>query len=300
MKPSQLAAFVAVAAHASIRGAARALGVTPPAVTKIIRELESELGTPLVERSVKGAALTEYGAAFEPRARLLLDDMRRARAELSEMRDGIKGQVRVAVSTAFAQTALVPAFREIRARRPGISVYFSETGLPGMLTRLREAQLDLAITHLDPDALDPEFETIVLAPTRLIVGMSSRHPLRNRRRLSGLMEAEWVLPGDAEGVWPATRSLFAAVGLPVPERVIQGDSITAALMLVAQMNLLGIFVEPLADQMFKQLGIRRADLDDQLPVLHICVIHRRGSRLTPAALQFIECVRHALEKPDMA
>ncbi len=294
MKPTQLNAFVAVSAHSSIRGAARVLGVTPPAITKIIRELESELGVPLIERSVKGVELTEYGAAFAPRARLLLDDMRRARNELAELRDGLRGQVRVAVSTTFAQTLLVPTFRKLRSRRPGVALHLSETGLPSMLAHLREAQIDLAITHLDPAVLDAEFDSIPLFPVPLVIAMANRHPLRRCRHVHQLMEAEWALPGDADGVWPATKSLFASLGLPVPQRIMQGDSITAGLMMVAQMNCIGIFAEPLADKIFRQYEIRRFQTEDRLPVLQMCAIYRRGSRLTPAALQLIDCIRHTI------
>ena len=49
MKPNQLHAFAAVAAQLSIRGAARVLGISQPAVTKIVRELEREVGAPLVK-----------------------------------------------------------------------------------------------------------------------------------------------------------------------------------------------------------------------------------------------------------
>ncbi|MFM0501534.1 type 2 periplasmic-binding domain-containing protein [Paraburkholderia caffeinilytica] len=61
--------------------------------------------------------------------------------------------------------------------------------------------------------------------------------------------------------------------------------------LVAQMDMVGFFVEPLATPVFKRPNIRQLELDDPLPVLHMCVIQRRGSRLTPAALRFIEWVR---------
>ena len=99
MKPNQLLAFVAVAEQMSIRGAARVLGISQPAVTKIVRELERVVGAPLVARSVKGVELTAYGEAFAPRARLLLADMRRARDEIAQIRDGATGKISVAVST---------------------------------------------------------------------------------------------------------------------------------------------------------------------------------------------------------
>ena len=64
MKPNQLHAFVAVVEQMSIRAAARVLGISQPAVTKIVRELEREVDAPLVERSVKGVRLTPFGEAL--------------------------------------------------------------------------------------------------------------------------------------------------------------------------------------------------------------------------------------------
>jgi LysR family transcriptional regulator, regulator of abg operon len=294
MKPNQLHAFVAVATQMSIRGAARALGVSAPAITKIVRELEREVGAPLVERSVKGVELTEYGATLLPRARRLLDDMRRARDEIAQLRDGSTGHLRIALSPSFAQTLFVPTYQRLRARRPGVTVYLTELGLPEMLARLRNAQVELAITHVDPQGLENDLVCVPLASVQLVIGVRNRNPLRNRRRVLDFVDAEWVLPGDGKDVMSITTRLFASLGLPVPARAIYGDSINAALALVSQMDLVGIFSESLAVEAFKRLGIRRIELDDELPVLQVCAIHRVDSRLTPAAQQFIECLREAV------
>ncbi|AYQ43310.1 LysR family transcriptional regulator [Burkholderia aenigmatica] len=294
MKPNQLHAFVAVATQMSIRGAARQLGVSAPAVTKIIRELEREVGAPLVERSVKGIALTEYGAAMLPRARLLLDDMQRARDEIVQLRDGNFGHVRVAISTSFAQTVFVPAYRLLRERRPGVTVHVTESGLPGTLARLRDAQTDVAIMHVNPQSLADEFVSEPLAPVQLVLGVRNKHPLRNRRTVREFLDSEWVLPGDGNDPMSATQWLFGSFGLPVPARIVHGDSISTALALVAQLDHVGFFVEPLANEVFQRMGIRRVALDDPMPQLQMCAIQRRGSSLTPAATQFVDCVREVL------
>jgi LysR family transcriptional regulator of abg operon len=52
MKSQHLNFFLAMAEHGSIRGAARALGLTQPAVTKTVRTLEKEIGLPLIQRSI--------------------------------------------------------------------------------------------------------------------------------------------------------------------------------------------------------------------------------------------------------
>ena len=293
MKPNQLLAFVAVVEQLSIRGAARALGISQPAVTKIVRELEREMGVPLVERSVKGVRLTPYGEAFAPRARLLLADMQRARDEMIQIRDGATGRVALAVSTAVALTVLPAAFKEFHARLPAVDVHFSEAVLPWMLARLREGRLDFAVAHVMPGSLAEEFEAAALYPVQLVVGARGRHPLRHARSLRALHAAEWVLPGDGEFGRESVVPLFAPLGLPPPARVIFGESVTVAMGLVGHMDLLGLFVEPLAALSFRQHGIRRIEVREQFPALQVCVIRRRGQALTPAARQLVECIERA-------
>lgn len=293
MKPNQLHAFVAVVEQLSIRAAARVLGISQPAVTKIVRELEREVGAPLVERSVKGVQLTEFGKAFAPRARLLLADMQRARDEIAQIRDGLTGKVALAVSTSFALTVLPAAFKDFHARLPAVDVQFSETVLPWMLARLREGSLDFAVAHVVPGRLDPQFEAMELFPVKLVVGMRERHPLRGSRSIRDLYKAEWILPGDDHFSGREAVSPLLPLGLPPPARVIQGQSVTVALALVGQMDLVGLFVEPLATLTFKRHGIRRVEIEEELPMLSVSVIKRRGQLLTPAAQHFVECVQRA-------
>lgn len=293
MKPNQLQAFVMVAEQSSIRAAARELGISQPAVTKIIRELERAVGAPLVERSVKGIKLTAFGEAFAPRAQQLLADMDRAREEIAQIRNGASGKVSVAVSTAAALTVTPPAFKEFHARLPGVDVHFSELVLPWTLSRLRNGSLDFAVAHVSPQALDPEFEDIELFPVRLTVGMRNRHPMRHCQSLSELQSAEWLMPGESAADLAALAPIFSPLGMMAPTRVIFGQSVTVALALVGQTDLVGLFVEPLADIEFKRYGIRRIEVRERLPALSMCILKRKDQRLTPAAQQLAECLARA-------
>jgi LysR family transcriptional regulator, regulator of abg operon len=290
MKPNQLLAFAAVAEHGSIRSAARSLGVSQPAVTKIVRELERELEAPLVERSVRGVQLTVYGEAFAPRARLLLADMARTRDEIAQLRDGATGKVAVAFSTSFGLTVFPLAFKDFHARLPAVDVHFSEAVLPSMLTMLRNGSLDFAVAHLRPQDLPADFESFELFPVQLVVGARARHPLRHCGSLRALHAAEWVLPGEGDVGREVVAPIFSPLGLPPPARVIRGQSVTVALGLVGSTDLVGLFVEPLAALVFKNHGVRRVEVEEVLPSLQVCVVQRTGQRLTPAARQLAECI----------
>ncbi len=188
---------------------------------------------------------------------------------------------------------LPAAFKDFHARLPAVDVQFSETVLPWMLGRLREGSLDFAVAHVVPGRLDPQFEAMELFPVRLVVGLRERHPLRASRSIRELYKAEWILPGRRPFQRPRGRVAAAATGLTAAGAGDPGQSVTVALALVGQMDLVGLFVEPLATLTFKRHGIRRVAIEEELPMLSVSVIKRRGQLLTPAAQHFVECIQRA-------
>lgn len=79
MSLEDLSSFVAVAESGAIVRAASRLRVSQPPLTRRIRQLEEELGTPLFERLPRGVRLTPEGEALLPKARAILDAVRALR-----------------------------------------------------------------------------------------------------------------------------------------------------------------------------------------------------------------------------
>ncbi|WP_028216494.1 LysR family transcriptional regulator [Paraburkholderia oxyphila] len=295
MKLKQLHAFLAVAEHRTIRGAARALGVTQPAVSSIVRELELDLGAPLVTRSVKGIALTEYGSAFAIRARLIVEEMQRTRDEIEQLRLGTTGSVSLAVSPTVAMTILPRAFDAFTRSLPGATVSFDDALSATDLARLRDGTLDFIVTHRLPDALPDtgEFSSIPLFRTVFVVVARDRHRLARARSLRELGDAQWCVPQYGEDGKDLIRSIFVPLGIDVPKRVIHCPSFAATLGLVSQTDVLGVFARPLVDVEHRPRGIIALNLVEPLPQLTVAIVMRRHALLTPAALRFIECLKAA-------
>jgi molybdenum-dependent DNA-binding transcriptional regulator ModE len=91
MKPNQLRMFIAVVEAKSIHRAALALGVSQPAVSATIRELEMTYGAPLLMRSSRGVEVTELGTLLFQRGRALLADMDRLEKEMTRLQSGKGG-----------------------------------------------------------------------------------------------------------------------------------------------------------------------------------------------------------------
>ncbi len=295
MKLKQLNAFLAVAEHRTIRGAARALGVTQPAVSSIVRELELDLGAPLVTRSVKGIALTEYGSAFAIRARLIVEEIQRTRDEIEQLRLGTTGSVSIAVSPTVALTILPRAFDAFTRSLPGATVNFDDALTATDLARLRDGTLDFIVTHQLSNSMPDtgEFANIPLFRTAFAVVARNRHRLARARSLRELSDAQWCVPRYGEGGDDLVRSIFIPFGIDMPKRVINCPSFAATLGLVSQTDALGVFARPLADVEHKSRGIMTLNLVEPLPHLTVAIVMRRHALLTPAALHFIECLKAA-------
>jgi LysR family transcriptional regulator, regulator of abg operon len=298
MKNHQLRAFIAVAQHKSIRGAARALGLTQPAITRIVRELESDLAVPLVRRSAAGIELTEFGEALEIRARLLLEETRKTHEELSRIKHRAAGKVALAVSPTVAMTLLPKAFDLFTAHMPDAQVKLSENSpTPGM-DGLRDGTLDLIVTHLLDEPEQPflrEFESLVLFKCSVVIGARRGHPRKDASCLSTLLRDRWCFQpygyhGDELG-----NAIFRSNGLAQPHQVIQDQSFAVALGLAMSTDTLCLFTQPLFDSQCVPHGLEVVRVSDKLPAVTVAIVRRRGVLPTPAAQRFVECLTAAAQ-----
>ncbi len=288
MKPHQLKAFLAVVELHSIRRAANALHITQPAISRAIRELEEHLAVPLFVRSAHGVTPTEYGLAFERRARLLEQEAERARDELRQMRDGQLGCVRVAVSSVPAMALLPQALALFRAQLPATALEFSEGLAPMVLPALREGLLDLALVQHRLERVGPDVDCEELLTTPLAICARVGHPRARARSLAALQHEEWVGWDRA-----MVEDLFAAGDCPAPARIVVSRSMEITRALVGRGDLISVFARPALDRELARHGIRAIPVQTRLPELTISAITRRGALPTPAAQKFMEAVRTA-------
>ena len=167
---------LSVADHLSIRGAAKALGVRPTAVSRRVSDLEDTLGVSLFERSPRGLKMTNAGARFIQDAREALRHLQLASRMAAEAGRGGVGRLRIGIQPSIGAGFLRELIQVYSARHPGVAIKLIE-GLPPSehIALVHRRQLDLAFVVDTADVDDCDIAQ--LWNERLFVVLPNGHPL---------------------------------------------------------------------------------------------------------------------------
>lgn len=140
-RSGEMGVFGAVAEHGSLSAAARALGLTPSAVSRIVARIEARLGVRLLVRTTRALALTAEGQAYLRAARRILADMAEVEDAIADQASP-RGRLRVTASLAHGRLHVVPLLGDFTARYPGIVV---DLNLSDRIVDVLGGQADVAV-----------------------------------------------------------------------------------------------------------------------------------------------------------
>ncbi|MBA2675879.1 LysR family transcriptional regulator [Ramlibacter sp.] len=137
---ADMEAFAQVAERGSLSAAARHLGMSPSALSKLLTRLEARLGVRLVQRSTRQLQLTAEGVQFHERSRRVLADL--DEAERSVAAGAPRGRVSINASNSFGHRALLPLVPALTAQWPELVL---DITLTDRVVDLMEARADIAV-----------------------------------------------------------------------------------------------------------------------------------------------------------
>lgn len=172
--------FLALARERHFGRAAEALGITQPSVSSAIRQLEDQLGVPLVHRGSRFLGLTPEGQRVLEHAQRISRDVRLLRDEMRAVRAGLSGNLRLGViPTALPMVAALTA--AFLADHPRVRVTVLSRTSAEILSGLETLALDAGVTYLDNEPLGrvtavplyAEFYRLICAPGSRLAGRDS-------------------------------------------------------------------------------------------------------------------------------
>lgn len=143
----QLRYFVAIVEQGSFSRAASFLHVAQPALSLHVRNMETDLGTPLLFRTPRGVEPTEAGAILMRHARIILDQFTVAEEEIRGHQNDPAGEVRLGLPGTIGQILAVPLITAVHLRYPKIKLRIAEAMSGFILEWMREERIDLAVLY---------------------------------------------------------------------------------------------------------------------------------------------------------
>lgn len=297
MKFNALQALVAAIEEGSLRAAARRIGVSQPALTKLVRELEIELAAPLLERHSQGVRPTAQGQVLFEHALKVARELTSAADQIQQLGGQMRGELNVA-AVPVAMMLLIPdTLRTFSRAFPDIRLRVSEELFVEQLQKLRNGQVDLVVGGIPEGLPSGEFIAEPLMTTRMVVvaRRGSRHA--RARKLSELSQAHWIYTGTSVQTGYASR-LFESHGMPAPPVGAMVNSTLALLALIGSGDLLGLMPEQIVSRPLGQ-EITRVPLEEPGLPLTVGTIIRSGSVVSPVIRQFtahLQRAAHQLNK----
>jgi DNA-binding transcriptional LysR family regulator len=279
-----LRSFLAVADAASITDAAERIGVTQPALSRRLQQLEEYLGAQLFERGRKGAQLTEIGRQVQIEAQGIVSRYDQLRESVFSQQRLEGGTVRMGGGATAVSFILPGAIADFQAAHPHVRFQLREAGSAEIADDVVAGRLELGVVTLP--VRDRDLRVIPLTTDHIALVAPRGHPLAARRRVrvQDLAEQSFVAFEAGSALRQIIDSRLREGGVEV-NVVMELRSIPAILRMVSTTGNLA-FVS--------RLGIDTGLDVVEVPVQglrierRLAIIARRGSALSPAAQGFTQ------------
>jgi len=235
-----LEVLFAVVQCGSMAKAASELGVTQPAVSEVIAELEQAFAVRLFDRSPKGVVPTIYGRALHKRGLAAFDELKQGIRDIEFLADPTKGDVRIGCPDSIAGAILAPMIQKFCADYPGVAITIDPVPTPTLeLPELHARKLDFVVARLsrsyvdDPFGVDLNVEMLFDDEAVIAAGADSRWARRRKLKLSDLLDASWVGTPRQTLTTMLMEQAFLASNLPPPKMSVTTFSVQVRAHLLA-------------------------------------------------------------------
>lgn len=297
LKMSQLRVIAAVAETGQVAAAAQRIGMTQPAASRLLAQLEEIVGTRLYVRHPRGVILTEAGQTLARDTARILNELDLTHERVVQAGQGASGLVRIGSVTGPSLQLLLPVVRDLRIDYPGIEVAVHVETSAKLADGLLSRDIDFFIGRI-PEGLDTRpfsFEPLSEEPISLVV--RSDHPLNRRARvtLEECLEYDWVMQPPGGLLRQTTETYIMSRGYDLPRRVLGTTSTLFTLALLHGTDAIGPLAEAVADFHIEPNGLgsrlARLNVDCDIVVKPYGLITHSDRGLSPAADHVLNVLR---------
>jgi DNA-binding transcriptional LysR family regulator len=293
-----LEVFFAVVRCGGMARAAAELGVTQPAVSETIAELEHAFAVRLFDRTPQGVVPTIYGRALLKRGVASLDELKQGIRDIEFLADPARGEVRIGCPESIAGAILAPMVQTFCRDHPGIDLTIEPVPTPTLeLPDLHARTLDVVLARLSKSYADDPFgdglnvEILFDDEAIIAAGANSRWARRRKIDLADLVDASWIGTSRQTLTTILMEQAFQASNLPAPKMRVTTFSAWLRAYLLVTGDFLTAMPKSLLHLNAEGIGLKQLPIDLPTPRFPVAVVTLKNRTLSPAVELFLERLR---------
>ncbi|CAI8824849.1 MULTISPECIES: LysR family transcriptional regulator [unclassified Pseudomonas] len=270
--------------------AAQQMNLSQPAISKMLKEIESLLGFALFERQPRSMPPTALGEHVLRYAQIALNDARSFVEQIGSLREGGHGHLKVGGIFAATAIALPEAILQIKQRWPLLSIEVVEQTSNHLMEMLEEKKLDLAVARFTEHSQEQRYDFQPLAPEPFCIVVNSRHPLADAGPISlqQLVDLPWILYPVGTPIRARMELAFAEAGVALPRNTVDTISMQTFLQVLQRGPMIGMLPDAMVYPLLENGQLKALDTPLHLAPQDYGILTRKGEQLVGAALEFAQ------------
>ncbi|WP_298718065.1 LysR substrate-binding domain-containing protein [uncultured Oceanisphaera sp.] len=240
--------LINLAETGNLSDTARLSHTTQPGLSKWLKELEEDIGSPLFERHSRGLTPTVMGQALISHARRIVTEMSRAQHNLEALQEGSSRTIAIGTSPASAPSFVPAAITKFLGIHPKARMEIQESTMNSLLEKLELGQLDVVVGRLDNYQPRQTLRSEMLYSEPLRIIARPGHPLAQHTSLSwdDLYQYEWIVWPHGTPIRSKLDIALTAAGRKPPAYRVESSSQVGNLWLLQYSDMLSIASERVA------------------------------------------------------
>jgi molybdate transport repressor ModE-like protein len=292
LESRQIRHLAAIRQHGTFVSAAKALGLSQPALSLSIQRLEDILKVSLVERGRNGAILTEPGRMLAQRSQEIDETISAVVREIELATQGIKGKLRIG-GTPLATNNIIPAtIEQILEKTADVEFEIVEQPDEVLIDMLDRGLLDIAICAAGQISTDTAHSFTPLFKAKTVLAMRPINPLAKHSSLSldTLQDEIWALPPSGGTFRKQIDALYVTNGWVYPKRLIETSNIATLLKIVRMTDAISLLSRQLiVDELDRGL-LKCIEIDHALAPRTFGILIRKGREMSSLTALFHQIV----------
>lgn len=305
LKPAHLRLLQQIALHGQLQQAALAVGMSQPAASRMLSEIERNLGAVLFARQPRGMVPTEIGQVVVQRVSAILHEMSRLSQDLRSMRQGLLGTARVGAVTGPAVSLLVSALREVKTQAPQADITVEVLPSRELLHLMEEGVLDFALGRILPEVDRNAYDIYPVSDEQVVFVTRAGHPLAALPQvaLHEMLGFDWIMQERGAPIREAAMSAFAELAIDAPQNITNSASMIFTMAYLAQSDAIaplsaevaGLICQPAGHSVYRQLVI-----DQQVRVSPYYLLNLKRRALSPLAQILMDTLKRQVPREAAA